>query len=166
MGSSEEPGRSLERLYVHADDVYRYTLAMLGESGAAEDATQATFAGAQRALTAGERPAADDRRWLTTLAHHVCREHSGPPAGEGPPEDLPPFFDVFLGCDQAERAISLSGDRELPPHAVAGLARHLRDCDRCVRASEYLYLVRGAFGALSELPAPESLRVRLESLVQ
>lgn len=65
---------AFERLYKrHVKDVYRYSLAVLGEQSDAEDVTQATFMNAYRAFQRGERPEKPEN-WLITIAHNVCRQ--------------------------------------------------------------------------------------------
>ena len=68
------PEAAFERLYErHAANVYRYTLAMLGERADAEDVTQTTFLNAYRAFQRGERPDKPEN-WLITIAHNLCRQ--------------------------------------------------------------------------------------------
>jgi RNA polymerase sigma factor (sigma-70 family) len=65
---------AFERLYKrHVKDVYRYSLAVLGERSDAEDVTQTTFLNAYRAFQRGERPEKPEN-WLITIAHNVCRQ--------------------------------------------------------------------------------------------
>src|SRR5256712_13153014 len=65
---------AFERLYrLHAADVYRYALAVLGNPSDAEDVTQMTFMNAFRALSAGEHPR-KPRNWLIKITHNVCRQ--------------------------------------------------------------------------------------------
>jgi RNA polymerase sigma factor (sigma-70 family) len=65
---------AFEKLYrQHVGDVYRYTLAVLGNPADAEDVTQTTFMNAYRAFHAGERPRKAGA-WLRTIAHNVCRQ--------------------------------------------------------------------------------------------
>jgi RNA polymerase sigma factor (sigma-70 family) len=65
---------AFERLYQrHVTDVYRYSLAVLGEAADAEDVTQTTFLNAYRAFKKGERPS-KPQNWLITIAHNVCRQ--------------------------------------------------------------------------------------------
>jgi RNA polymerase sigma-70 factor, ECF subfamily len=65
---------ALDDLYrAHANDVYRYALAVLGNPADAEDVTQTTFLNAYRSLEAGVRP----RRpscWLLTIASNVIKQ--------------------------------------------------------------------------------------------
>jgi RNA polymerase sigma-70 factor, ECF subfamily len=66
--------RTFERLYRrHAKNVYRYSLAVLGEPADAEDVTQTTFLNAYRAFQRGERPEKPEN-WLIAIAHNVCRQ--------------------------------------------------------------------------------------------
>jgi RNA polymerase sigma-70 factor (ECF subfamily) len=68
------PDAAFERLYRrHAPDVYRYSLAVLGERADAEDVTQATFLNAYRAFQSGQRPSKPEN-WLIAIAHNVCRQ--------------------------------------------------------------------------------------------
>ena len=63
-----------ERLYTNYErNVFRYTLAVLGQQADAEDVTQTTFLNAYRALQRGERPE-NPERWLITIAHNACRQ--------------------------------------------------------------------------------------------
>jgi RNA polymerase sigma-70 factor (ECF subfamily) len=68
------PDAAFERLYRrHVQDVYRYSLAVLGERADAEDVTQATFLNAYRAFQTGQRPSKPEN-WLIAIAHNVCRQ--------------------------------------------------------------------------------------------
>src|SRR4051794_36385915 len=68
------PDTAFEKLYrQHVGDVYRYSLAVLGNPADAEDVTQTTFLNAYRAIHAGERPR-KPAPWLRTIAHNVCRQ--------------------------------------------------------------------------------------------
>src|SRR3954468_16576595 len=70
----QRPDTAFEKLYrQHVGDVYRYTLAVLGNPADAEDVTQTTFMNAYRAFHAGERPRKAGA-WLRTIAHNVCRQ--------------------------------------------------------------------------------------------
>jgi len=63
----------LERLYrEHGRDVYRLALRDLGNREDAEDATQAAFLNAYRALVRGDLPR-KPRSWLLAIAENVCR---------------------------------------------------------------------------------------------
>ncbi|HET7044587.1 MAG TPA: sigma-70 family RNA polymerase sigma factor [Gaiellaceae bacterium] len=66
--------KAFERLYRrHVRDVFRYSLAVLGERADAEDVTQTTFLNAYRAFQRGERPQKPEN-WLISIAHNVCRQ--------------------------------------------------------------------------------------------
>ena len=68
-----DPGAELERLYRnHSAELLRYALRVLGSRSDAEDATQAVFVRALRALERGERVRAP-RNWLIKIAHNECR---------------------------------------------------------------------------------------------
>src|SRR3954452_10514547 len=70
----QRPDAAFEKLYrQHVGDVYRYTLAILGNAADAEDVTQTTFMNAYRAFHSGERPR-KPAPWLRTIAHNVCRQ--------------------------------------------------------------------------------------------
>ncbi|MEA2466536.1 MAG: hypothetical protein QOJ57_662, partial [Thermoleophilaceae bacterium] len=70
----QQPDAAFEKLYrQHVGDVYRYTLAVLGNPADAEDVTQTTFMNAYRAFHAGDRPRKAGA-WLRTIAHNVCRQ--------------------------------------------------------------------------------------------
>jgi RNA polymerase sigma-70 factor (ECF subfamily) len=63
----------LERLYrEHGRDVYRLALRDLGNPEDAEDAMQAAFLNAYRALARGDLPR-KPRSWLLAIAENVCR---------------------------------------------------------------------------------------------
>lgn len=70
----KKPEAAFEALYrQHVHDIYRYTLAVLGNPADAEDVTQTTFLNAYRAIQSGERPR-KPANWLRTIAHNVCRQ--------------------------------------------------------------------------------------------
>ena len=65
---------ALDDLYrAHADDVYRYALAVLGNPADAEDVTQTTFLNAYRSLESGVRPRKPSC-WLLTIASNVMKQ--------------------------------------------------------------------------------------------
>ena len=64
----------LDDLYrAHANDVYRYALAVLGNPADAEDVTQTTFLNAYRSLESGVRPRKPSC-WLLTIASNVIKQ--------------------------------------------------------------------------------------------
>src|SRR3954454_10428799 len=74
LALKQRPDAAFEKLYrQHVGDVYRYTLAILGNPADAEDVTQTTFMNAYRAFHSGERPR-KATPWLRTIAHNVCRQ--------------------------------------------------------------------------------------------
>src|SRR3954454_7016133 len=74
LALKQRPDTAFEKLYrQHVGDVYRYSLAVLGNPADAEDVTQTTFLNAYRAIHAGERPR-KPAPWLRTIAHNVCRQ--------------------------------------------------------------------------------------------
>src|SRR4051812_2286279 len=57
LALKQRPDAAFEKLYrQNVGDVYRYTLAVLGNPADAEDVTQTTFMNAYRAFHEGERP--------------------------------------------------------------------------------------------------------------
>src|SRR3954447_21651921 len=68
--------RGFENLYRdHVGGVYRYALAVTGNTSDAEDVTQTTFLNAFRASArGGRRP--KPQNWLMTIAHNVCRQRA------------------------------------------------------------------------------------------
>ena len=65
---------AFEPLYSrYVRDVYRYSLALLGNRSDAEDATQTAFLNAYRAYRRGERPR-EPLNWLIVIAHNACLE--------------------------------------------------------------------------------------------
>src|SRR5215210_2374391 len=74
LALKQRPDAAFETLYRgHVHEVYRYTLAVLGNPADAEDVTQTTFLNAYRAFHAGERPR-KPTNWLRSIAHNVCRQ--------------------------------------------------------------------------------------------
>ena len=70
----------------HATDVYRYSLALLGNPSDAEDATQTAFLNAYRAYRRGERPR-EPLNWLIAIAHNACLERRR--RAQRRPEEVP-----------------------------------------------------------------------------
>src|SRR5919202_1562377 len=65
--------RAFERMYRrYAQDVYRYTLALLRNPADAEDVTQTTFMNAYRAWARGEE-VEKPQHWLIRIAHNAAR---------------------------------------------------------------------------------------------
>jgi len=126
--------RSFETLYhAHVTDVYRYALAVTGQTSDAEDVTQTTFMNAYRAYARGERPR-KPQNWLLTIAHNVCRQRARlgyyrvrevefeENAAEAfqPPDDIPTAADIrraiaYLPFQQ--RAVLIMRELEGRTHA-------------------------------------------------
>ena len=69
------PAKAFDSLYrSHFREIFGYALALLHSPVDAEDATQATFLNAYRALERGERPR-HAASWLRAIALNVCRKH-------------------------------------------------------------------------------------------
>lgn len=67
---------AFEELYrAYVGDIYRYALAITGNTADAEDVTQTTFMNAYRAFAGGEQPL-KPKNWLLTIAHNVCRQRA------------------------------------------------------------------------------------------
>src|ERR687898_311145 len=63
--------REIDDLYrAHVAEVYRYTLAVLGNHADAEDVTQTTFLNAYRALEQGVKPR-NPSNWLLAISQSV-----------------------------------------------------------------------------------------------
>src|SRR3989440_9166691 len=74
LAQRPRPDRGFERLYRrYVGDVYRYSLAVMRNEGAAEDVPHTTFMTALRAFQRGERPE-KPQNWLIAIAHNVCRQ--------------------------------------------------------------------------------------------
>src|SRR3954468_9036513 len=74
LALKQRPDTAFEKLYrQHVGDVYRYSLAVLGNPADAEDVTQTTFLNAYRAIHAGERPR-KPAPLLRAIAHNVFRQ--------------------------------------------------------------------------------------------
>jgi RNA polymerase sigma factor (sigma-70 family) len=74
LARKKKPDAAFESLYRrHVHEVYRYTVAVLGNPADAEDVTQTTFLNAYRAIQAGERPR-KPAHWLRAIAHNVCKQ--------------------------------------------------------------------------------------------
>jgi RNA polymerase sigma factor (sigma-70 family) len=72
--ASHVASRVLDDLYRrHGGEVYRYTLAVLGNHADAEDVTQTTFLNAYRSLEQGVRPR-KPTNWLLTIASNAIKQ--------------------------------------------------------------------------------------------
>jgi DNA-directed RNA polymerase specialized sigma24 family protein len=148
-----------ERLYErHAPSVYRYALAVLGDTEDAERVTRATFASANRALERGMRPVGATGTWLIRIAHALCRKHGG--YGESVADELARPDDDSSGgevCGEFEPLISRELDGMLSRRARARLHEHLRRCDACRAYALRQRALQAAVRALAALPLPPPL---------
>jgi predicted anti-sigma-YlaC factor YlaD len=64
-------------------------------------------------------------------------------------EPRPPRQRWLVACDEAERAISLQLDRELPRHEAERLLVHLRGCPACAALARRQQLQREALRRLA-----------------
>jgi len=126
--------RSFETLYHdHVSDVYRYALAVTGQTSDAEDVTQTTFLNAYRAYARGERPR-KPQNWLLTIAHNVCRQRARfayyrvreveleEDSAEAllPPDDIPTATDIRRALSHLpfqQRAVLIMRELEGRTHA-------------------------------------------------
>jgi RNA polymerase sigma-70 factor (ECF subfamily) len=126
--------RSFESLYhAHVSDVYRYALAVTGQTSDAEDVTQTTFLNAYRAYARGERPR-KPQNWLLTIAHNVCRQRArfayyrvreveleeSSAEALAPPDDVPTAADIRRALAHLpfqQRAVLIMRELEGRTHA-------------------------------------------------
>lgn len=105
LTSRASPEREFESLYErHVGDVYRYTLAVLGNPADAEDVTQTAFLNAYRAIERGERPRKPEH-WLRAIAHNLCRQRFRQAARR--PAEIPFADDVGELVEEEEGSPSL-----------------------------------------------------------
>jgi RNA polymerase sigma-70 factor (ECF subfamily) len=165
--------RALENLYEsHARDVYQYALALLANPADAEDATQATFLNAYRALLRGDRPHRP-HNWLITITHNVCRmrwrqashrprevaldEAPEPVSLERERPDLAELLNALAGLSFNQRAALVM--RELEGRSCKEIAKTLDLSVSSVeallfRARRRLQLERDSLGVLTTAPFP------------
>src|SRR3954471_5962952 len=131
LALKQRPDTAFEKLYrQHVGDVYRYTLAVLGNPADAEDVTQTTFLNAYRAIHEGERPR-KPTAWLRTIAHNVCRQRwrqaSRRPREGGEVDELggaPGQAAAARGGPAAEAAAAASDEPD--GHSAADITRALQ----------------------------------------
>jgi hypothetical protein len=128
-------------------DVYRYALAMSGDSVDALDITQTTLA--EEHWVAQGRPAPQSRRKrLIDIAHDICRLRLDYGIdGEAP----------ATSCPDAELALTRRADGRLPLREWRALRAHLRACPDCSALAIELQAQRRALRALAELAVPDAL---------
>jgi RNA polymerase sigma factor (sigma-70 family) len=136
---------TFEELYrAYVGDIYRYALAITGNTADAEDVTQTTFMNAYRAYAGGEQPL-KPKNWLLTIAHNVCRQRarlaSHRPseveydetigASDVPPDTVPSAGDIrraLAHLPYAQRATLIMRELEGRSHAeiaaVLGVTTH------------------------------------------
>jgi DNA-directed RNA polymerase specialized sigma24 family protein len=128
--------------------VYRYALAMSGDSVEAEDIAQTTLA--EEYWVAQGRPAAQSRRKrLIDIAHDICRRRFD----DGIEGEAPPTH-----CPDAELALTRRVDGRLPIRERRALQAHLRACPECPALAVDLQAQRHALRALAAIAVPDSLR--------
>jgi len=105
LTSRASPEEEFESLYErHVGDVYRYTLAVLGNPADAEDVTQTAFLNAYRAIERGERPRKPEH-WLRAIAHNLCRQRFRQAARR--PAEIPFADEVGEPVEEEESSPSL-----------------------------------------------------------
>jgi DNA-directed RNA polymerase specialized sigma24 family protein len=131
----------------HVADVYRYALAMSGDSGDALDITHTTLA---EAYWVGQgRPAPQSqRKRLIDIAHDICRRRFDKGIEGEAPETT---------CPDAELALTRRVDGRLPRREGQALQAHLRVCPECPALADDLQAQRRALRALGGIAVPESL---------
>jgi DNA-directed RNA polymerase specialized sigma24 family protein len=151
------PDRSFERLYRrHAEDLYRFALALIRDPHEAEAITQDAFASAYRALRRGDRPARA-HRWLVELVLDTCREReafamlAADEVGDDRPGGGP------LVCQGAELAVSRALDGLLARREREALGVHLAWCGDCAGFAQRQHAQRSALQALTRVPLPPAL---------
>jgi DNA-directed RNA polymerase specialized sigma24 family protein len=136
----------------HADDVYRYALAVLGDPGDAEEVVHRTFLKAYLRRRRGTRTRLDLTA-LLGIAHDVCRRRAGASSEQaGDPAGV-------LICERAELALSRALDDRLSRHELRFLSVHLSVCGECEEFGHSLRRQRVAFRMLAAMPVPESLQL-------
>lgn len=146
--------RAVQRAYRHhADDVYRYSLAVLGHPGDAEEVVRRTFLKAYLRRRRGKRTPLDLNDVLG-IAHDVCRRRAGSEASSEPAEESA----GTLICERAGLALSRALDDRASRHELRFLTVHLSGCGECEEFGRSLRRQRSAFRALAAMPVPESLQ--------
>src|SRR4051794_5490374 len=120
LALKQRPDAPFEKLYrQHVGDVYRYTLAVLGNPADAEDVTQTTFMNAYWAFHEGERPR-KPTAWLRTIAHNVCRQRWRQAARR--PREVAEFDELAAPAAEAAAA----AEQEADGHSAADITRALQ----------------------------------------
>jgi hypothetical protein len=137
----------------HADDVYRYALAVLGHPGDAEEVARRTFLKAYLRRRRGKRTPLHLND-LLAIAHDVCRRRAG---SDGSPEPAKDSAGVLI-CERAELALSRALDDRVSRHELRFLSVHLSVCGQCEEFGRSIRRQRAAFRVLAAMPVPESLQ--------
>jgi RNA polymerase sigma factor (sigma-70 family) len=108
-----DAGAEVERLYrKHSGEVLRYALLVLRSRSDAEDATQAVFIRALRAIERGEK-VRTPRNWLIKIAHNECRRLlSSRKATVELPEQLAAEPEQHGQADELKRALEALPDSQ------------------------------------------------------
>jgi hypothetical protein len=122
----------------HLDDVYRYTLAVSGNSLDAMDITMTTLAEAYWS----------PRKRLTDIAHEICRRRYE--CGGSLEEEATP-------CPELELAISRQADGRLGRAARRAVRAHVPTCGSCAAFVDDLRAQRAALRELAKIPVPGTL---------
>lgn len=158
----------------HASELLSFCRYMLGSRQDAEDAVQATFASAYKALTADER-AIVLRPWLFAIARNACLSvlRQRRPRGEGD-EDVASHEDPHVHVEQSEDLRTLlEGIRELPERQrsalvlaeLHGLSHEEIGTLLGVRASQvksYVYQARSTLISERQARSADCLEIREE----
>jgi DNA-directed RNA polymerase specialized sigma24 family protein len=128
--------------------VYRYALAMSGNTTDAEDVTQTTFAEAYWAIQGRVEPRAR-RKWLIDIAQEICRLRYD--RGDGVDE-------APADCAEGELAVSLHADGRLGRSGRRALSAHLRTCGECTALRGEIQAQQAAWRQLAAVPVPDALR--------
>jgi DNA-directed RNA polymerase specialized sigma24 family protein len=121
-------------------DVYRYALAMSGDSVDAMDITQTTIAEDYWASQGRPAPRSQRKR-LIDIAHDICRRR----LDHGVNGDVPP-----TRCFEAELALTRRADGRLPRRERQALREHLGACQDCPALADELQAQRRALRALAQ----------------
>jgi RNA polymerase sigma factor (sigma-70 family) len=153
---------AFERLYErHVQDVYRYSLGMLGAKSDAEDVTQTTFLNAYTAYQRGVQPE-KPQNWLMTIAHNVCRQRfrqaQRRPLETTYDDDIAPAAVEHDGPSAADLKRALS---ELPPNQRAALVMRELEGRSYAEIAEVLSISTSALETLI-FRARQALREQLD----
>jgi hypothetical protein len=127
--------------------VYRYALAMSGDSVDAVGITQTALA--EEYWVSQGRPAPQSqRKRLIDVTHDVCRRR----LDDGSEGEAP-----ATSCPEAELALTRRVDGRLTRREQRALLDHLRACPECPSLAYELEAQRRALRALAEIAVPDAL---------